>query len=85
MASVLRPRLSQTPSKVRGRRRRYYEDAVAENAELARKYGVPFKYDRDGGDDMSTLEYQYELLFINFVNHIAEDLLDIEEEHDEDE
>ena len=38
-----------------------------DNAELARKYGIPFKYDRDGGDDMSTLEYQYELLFINFV------------------
>ena len=34
---------------------------------------------------MSTLEYQYELLFINFVNHIAEDLLDIDAEHDEDE
>ena len=34
---------------------------------------------------MSTLEYQNELLFINFVNHIAEDFLDIDAEYDEDE
>lgn len=32
---------------------------------------------------MSNLEYQYELLFINFVNHITEDFLDIDAEYED--